>query len=200
MTRRALHQRSKTLLLGIFAVVALVSATFGGTMAKAAGYPPTTTTIPTSPPFIDTTPRNPEFVTVGSSEGYSVSGCLPNTTATFTTNGAAAGQMTTDASGAVTFVVSWGATSASVNGDSVPIQLGDNNVAVSCLGPDGPITRTAYFHLAASGGGGGGGGLAFTGAEIALMALVAGGLIVGGGALLITGSRRSARRNRSRTS
>ena len=169
-------------------------------MAKAAGYPPTTTTIPTSPPFIDTSPRNPKFVTVGSSASYSISGCLPNTTATFSINGSPAGQQSTDASGAVTFVVSWGSTSASVNGQSVPIQLGANTVAVTCLGPDGPLTRTAYFDLAASGGGGGGGGLAFTGAEIALMALAAGGLIIGGGALLITGSRRSSRRNRSRTS
>ena len=200
MNRLALQQKSKTMLLGLFAVVALVSATFGGSMAKAAGYPPTTTTIPTSPPFIDTSPRNPKFVTVGSSETYTISGCLPNTTATFSINGAPAGQQTTDASGAVAFVVSWGASSASVNGDSVPIQIGDNNVSVTCQGPDGPLTRTAYFNLAASGGGGGGGGLAFTGAEIALMALVAGGLVIGGGALLITGSRRSARRNRSRTS
>lgn len=180
--------------------MALLSVALVGGQAKAAGYPPTSTTIPSSPAFDGgTSPKDPGLVGPGSSEGYVVSGCLPNTIATFTINAASAGQQTTDATGAVSFVVSWTATSASVNGNSAPAKIGLNIVQVSCQSSDGPLTRTAYFSLTANGGGGGGGGLAFTGAEIALMALLAGGLIIGGGAMLITNSRRSARRNRSRT-
>ena len=201
MRRPTLLQVSKAAVVAVMAAMTMLLSSLGGVAGAAPSYPPPTTTIPTSPAFIDSSELNPEFVSVGSSLTYNISGCLPNTVATFTINGAAAGQQTTDATGTISFAIAWNNATATVNsGPAVPAHLGLNTVTATCQGPSGPLTRTGYFHLTANGGGGGGGssgGLAFTGAEIAMLALVASGLILGGGVLLLTGSRRSSRRHRS---
>jgi hypothetical protein len=189
----------RVLLIAMAVAVAFLVAAPIARAGAASTYPPPTTTIPTSHEFTDSTPGNPVQVSTDSSNAYVISGCNPNALATITVNGVVADQQNADATGTLTFTVAWGVGTVSINnGTPVPASLGANNINVSCMGPNGLVSKTAYFNLVSSGGGGGG-GLAFTGAEIALLALVAVGLVLGGTVLLVGTARRSSRTKRSRS-
>jgi hypothetical protein len=186
--------------------------------APAKAYPPPTTKPVTSSPFVGA-PGAPgsdsahlQQVLRGSTQTYTVADCAPGATATFLVNGIGEGTLTADATGAVTFAVTFGTQSISINGGpAVPETATDNTVSISCLGPKGQTIRhTAHFQIVdklgpttvpgggpGGGGNGNGGGLAFTGLEVGAMVFVAGSLLIGGSVLLILGSVRS-RRNQTR--
>lgn len=175
--------------------LALLAPLEAGAAQPRATYPPSTTTT-TTVPATTTVPTIP--VPAGNTETYTFGGYQPNTPVQCVINGTPCGTFTSDPNGNITInVVNNGDGTYSINGGPrirFNTQNGELEVTVAGTGADGkPLDQKVIFVLASDGTvvpSGDGGGLAFTGAQIALMAGAGGILVAGGLAVVIVARRR----------
>ena len=190
-------------------LIALFSVFLGMTAESAGAVPNPTTTTQYAPSTTTTAtvPASP-FTTgvvltvrVGDNESYQVPGFAPSSQTTITIDGHDASVTTTSSDGILTISIVWLDPHVSVNGGSpVPINYGNNTINLAGTAANGqPATFSGTFNLVSAStpvtAATTTGGLAFTGADIAAMAVV-GLLLLACGTLLVVTSRR--RRHASR--
>jgi hypothetical protein len=164
--------------VGAAAVVGAILFMGAPALAATPGYPPTTTTVPPVSSLTLTCP-------VGGSGTLTFTGFLPGSTVTITILGATASTVTVGPNGAFTVTVTCSDPHISINGGPlIAVPFGSNTVTASGTGTNGqPFSELATVIIpntattAAASSSSSSSGLAFTGADIGMMA--------GGGLLLL---------------